>query len=165
MMCEICGIRKAAIKFTQIINTKKKEMHLCNTCAEERGYTDPLASFPKLLGGLILGLIGELPKNQHEHIDLKCSHCQLSWDDFQEKSLLGCGKCYESFSEPLKGLLRKVHGSNKHIGNRPASKRIEGATTELEQLRRELSRAIKGEHYEQAAALRDKIRDIEANIE
>lgn len=165
MMCEICGVRKASIKFTQIVNTKKKELHLCKVCAEEKGYTDPLASFPKMLGDLILGIIAAMPEKKREKIDLKCSECQLSWNDFEQKGLFGCSACYESFAEQLQSLLRRLHGSNKHIGNRPPNLRIDGTKNELKRLKSELDRAIKIENFEQAAEIRDKIRDIEANVE
>lgn len=166
MMCEICGVREASIKFTQVINKSKKEMHVCKSCAEEHGFANPLSGFPKIIGGLILGIMGELPeKVKREHIDLTCSHCQLSWHEFQESGLLGCAHCYESFSEPLKKLLRKMHGSNKHIGNRPANQREAGSIEDVNKLRSELSRAIKAENFERAAKLRDKIRDIEASFE
>jgi len=165
MMCEICGARKASIKFTQIANAKKKELHICKVCAEEKGYTDPLASFPKLLGDLILGIIAALPATKREKIDLKCSDCQLSWNDFQERGLLGCSACYDSFAEQMQPLLRRLHGSAKHIGNRPPHRRIDGTKNEIIRLKSELERAIKIENFEQAAQLRDKIRDIEANIE
>jgi len=166
MMCEICGIREATIKFTQVVNQKKSEMNICKVCAEEKGLTNPLSGFPKIIGGLILGIMGELPETiKHKNLDIKCNYCQLSWDDFQHKGLLGCEHCYESFTEPLKKLLRKMHGSNKHIGNRPAGQRKTGTVDELEKLRKELVRTIKAENYERAAKLRDKIRDIEANFE
>jgi protein arginine kinase activator len=81
MMCEICGIREANIKFTQVINKNKKEMHICKVCAEEKGFSNPLSGFPKLISGLIIGIMGELPETiKREHIDLKCSFCQLSWN-------------------------------------------------------------------------------------
>ena len=166
MICDICGIREATIKFTQVINKQKKEMHICKVCAEEQGYSNPLSGIPKIIGGLILGIMGELPgKVKSEHIDLKCDNCQLSWSEFQDKGLLGCEYCYESFAEPMKKLLRKMHGSNKHIGNRPTGQRVIGNADELEKLCRDLERAIKSENYEQAALLRDKIRDIEAAFE
>ncbi|MDZ7263639.1 MAG: UvrB/UvrC motif-containing protein [candidate division KSB1 bacterium] len=165
MMCEICGIREASIKFTQIINTKKKELHLCKTCAEEKGYTDPLAAFPKLIGGFILGILGEAPSvDKSDDLQLSCRKCQLSWQEFKKTGLLGCSECYDSFSNPLKDLLRKLHGSNKHIGNRPPTRRVVGSDDELERLQRELKHAIRSENYEYAAQLRDRIRDIEAQV-
>ena len=165
MMCEICGIREATIKFTQVVNNDKKETNICKQCAEEKGLMNPLSEFPKMIGGIILGIMGELPKStKRERFDIKCEYCQLSWDDFHEKGLLGCAHCYESFEEPLKKMLRKMHGSNKHIGNRPAVRRRIGTLEELEELRDELRRTIRKENYERAAELRDIIKDIEANF-
>ena len=165
MMCEICGIREATIKFTQVVNHQKKEMNVCKECAEDKGLANPFSGFPKIIGGLILGIMGELPESdKREHLDIKCDYCQLTWDDFQDKGLLGCGHCYESFAEPLKKVLRKMHGSNKHIGNRPSVKRKVGSIEELNKLRNELERTIKTENYERAAELRDIIKDIEANF-
>ncbi len=166
MMCEICGIREASIKFTQVVNKNKNELHICKSCAEEKGFANPLSGFPKIIGGLILGIMGEIPDTvKREHIDLTCNYCQLSWNEFQESGLLGCAHCYESFSEPLNKLLLKMHGSNKHIGNRPANQREIGSIEDVNKLRSELSRAIKAENFERAAKLRDKIRDIEASFE
>ncbi len=166
MMCEICGVREASIKFTQIINKTKQEMHICKSCAEEKGLANPMAGFPKIIGGLILGIMGELPETvKHEHIDLTCNYCQLSWNEFQKSGLLGCAHCYENFSEPLRKMLLKMHGSNKHIGNRPADQRESGSVEDVNKLRSELSRAIKAENFERAAKLRDKIRDIEAGLD
>lgn len=166
MMCDICGIRPATIKFTQVISKKKKDLHICKECAEDQGYFNPLSSFPKIIGGLILGIMGELPdRTRQEYIDLGCDHCQLTWPEFQQKGLLGCSHCYDSFVVPLKQLLRKMHGSNKHIGNRPAGQRVMGTADDLEKLRAEMQRAIKAENYERAAKLRDRIRDIEASLE
>lgn len=165
MICEICGIREATIKFTQVVNKTKKELNLCKICAEEKGLTNPLVAFPKLIGGLILGIVGEWPEAmRRETLDLKCRWCELTWQEFQSGGLLGCSECYESFAEPLKNLLRKMHGSNKHIGNRPVNQRQVGTVEDIERLRKELARAIQNENYERAAKLRDRIRDIEANL-
>ncbi len=165
MICQICGIREATIKFTQVVNKSKTELHLCKVCAEEKGLTNPLSAFPKLIGGLILGVVGEWPEAlRQESLDLKCRRCELTWQQFQTGGLLGCSECYESFAEPLKHLLRKMHGSNKHIGNRPVKQREVGTLEDIERLRKELARAIQAENYERAAKLRDRIRDIEANL-
>ncbi len=166
MICEICGIREATIKFTQVVNKVKKQLNLCKVCAEEKGLTNPLSAFPKLIGGLILGIVGEWPEAlRRESLDLKCRNCELTWQEFQTSGLLGCSECYESFIEPLKNLLRKMHGSNKHIGTRPVNQRQTGSAEDIEKLRKELARAIQAENYERAAKLRDRIRDIEANLQ
>ena len=37
MLCENCGENQANVKYTQIVNGVKKEMHLCEKCANELG--------------------------------------------------------------------------------------------------------------------------------
>ena len=42
MQCQICGKRPAVVHFTEIVNNKKSEYHVCEKCAEEKGYHVPL---------------------------------------------------------------------------------------------------------------------------
>ena len=73
----------------------------------------------------------------------------------------------EVFEEGLAPLLEKVHGSSHYVGPEPGvGSRRERTATALEQelleLRRRLPRAVKDEDYEQAARIRDRIRELEA---
>ena len=66
----------------------------------------------------------------------------------------------------LNPLLRKIHGSESHIGKMPAmpsSKKeaVQNKTELLDELKAKLARAIKFEEFEQAARLRDQIRALE----
>ena len=114
MLCELCHEHEATVKVTQIINNEKKEISLCKACAEKQGLTNPLANIPALFGGL-LGLIKEEPISKKQSSKLKCPECGLTFNEFQKTGLLGCGHCYDCFMDELKILLRRIHGSNKHI--------------------------------------------------
>jgi len=166
MLCQICHKNEATVKVTQIINKTKKELSLCKSCAEKKGLTNPLASFPELFGGLLVGILNESQFGIPQQIssNAKCSGCGLAYEDFQKTGLLGCGQCYGSFMEELKILLRRIHGSNKHIGDRPVNKRIYVHQPNLTKLYSELQIAIEHEQFEKAAKLRDMIRDIERQI-
>ena len=37
MLCENCGENEANVRYTQIVNGVKKEMHLCDKCSKELG--------------------------------------------------------------------------------------------------------------------------------
>ena len=39
MKCEICQKEAATVHLTDVSNNSKKEMHLCESCAQERGAT------------------------------------------------------------------------------------------------------------------------------
>lgn len=168
MLCDICQMREATIKFTQVINLKKKEMNICKECAEKKGFANPLLSLQKLFGGFLL--LDQLvqpsePALEKDIIKLRCKSCNLSWQDFQKNGLFGCKDCYDTFDEELKVILRRIHGSTKHIGNRPFNRRVVvDKKINLDELKKELKQAIKEEKFEKAAKLRDKIRDVEANF-
>ena len=59
MTCQNCNIRPATLHYTKVINGKKAEVHLCEQCAEQSGYTSFFQSpqsnfsFHDLLAGLL----------------------------------------------------------------------------------------------------------------
>ncbi|MBI5124560.1 MAG: UvrB/UvrC motif-containing protein, partial [Candidatus Omnitrophica bacterium] len=59
-------------------------------------------------------------------------------------------------------LLKRIHGSDRHIGKVPlkGGKTIKDTRT-LQDLKVQLEKAIQTEEFEEAAKLRDKIRDLE----
>ena len=90
-----------------------------------------------------------------------CKSCGLTYKEFKTSGLLGCESCYKAFEEDLKVILRRIHGNNKHlIIEKEKSLLIE---KKLSELRKELEEAVKQEEFEEAAQIRDKIRDIEKN--
>jgi len=165
MLCEICLVREASIKLTQVINSKKKDIAICKECAEEKGLFNPMIGLQKFFGSLLLlnQLKDEENAEQKEQdTGLYCENCQTTWREFQNGGLLGCSDCYRAFGEKLRIVLRRIHGSTKHIGNRPANHRIILNDSDIAALKKKLERAVRTENYERAAELRDRIKDIEA---
>jgi protein arginine kinase activator len=90
---------------------------------------------------------------------LVCPNCKLTFTEFKASGRLGCARCYDAFAEQLLPLIKRIHGAAKHTGRKPnpdGSAAAQGFETQ--RLRRELSVAIEAEDYEQAAAVRDRIR-------
>lgn len=166
MLCEICYKHEATIKLTQVINQKKKEINICKRCSEEKGFSNPLVNLQKFFGSLLFLTQFENEKITDDiaTVDLCCNNCGMSWQSFHQKGLLGCKNCYTAFSDKLNILIRRIHGSTKHIGNRPASQRVELDENDIDVLKKDLEAALIVENYEYAAQLRDRIRDIEANL-
>lgn len=159
----MCQKEEATIFYKEMINNKHAEMHLCDKCAYEQGVKK--LQIPPAITNL-LSVLAELGAEtlSKEIVEEKCPGCGLTYSDFRERGKLGCGQCYQSFSEPLSNILRKIHGNIRHIGKSPCkvpvSKDI-GKTQKIELLRQALNEAIKKEEYEEAAKLRDQIRDLE----
>jgi protein arginine kinase activator len=95
---------------------------------------------------------------------LRCSACGSTLKEFRESGRLGCAQCYESFAAHLRDLLRRLHGSSQHVGERYAVPGAAGATDprlQLLDLKEQLRRAVEMENFELAAELRDRIRVFE----
>ena len=68
----------------------------------------------------------------------------------------------EHSRKTLEELLERIHGSTQHIGRIPDQSSTDLARErEIIELKRDLSRVIQREEYERAAAIRDRIREIE----
>lgn len=166
MLCQICKKRPVAISYTQVINQKKTQLSICVKCAEEKGITNPLAGLPEVFSKIVANILGEQALEEIEERSerkggRRCPGCNISLDAFEKTGLLGCDQCYETFAKELAILLRRIHGSSKHIGSRPRPRRVVSAERDLVKLRKELAEAIGKEKFERAAELRDLIRDAE----
>ena len=163
MLCQECNQHPAVIMFTQIINNEKTVLHLCRDCAEKRGLQTSLSGADFPLGDLLAGMAEEGGSATEETMEkVSCQACGLTYEDFKKSGRLGCSECYESLAVGLKGLLRKIHGSNQHLGKIPLMERDSfERKKEIRRLREEMKKAIKAEDFERAAALRDTIGEME----
>ena len=162
---------------TEIVDEQMSETHLCEECARQKSsQMEQQFGLADLLAGLSEAGKPSSAKSAEEKSALKCSTCGLNYEDFRKFGRLGCGDCYVSFKEHLTGLLRKIHGSNRHLGKMPLSLVKGGPGTgkgvatapagllsseSIEDLKRQLYAAIEDEDFEKAATLRDKIRTME----
>lgn len=120
------------------------------------------------LGDLLAGLADfETKVSPKKELKIKCPKCGLSYDDFKKTGRLGCSQCYSTFEATLVPLVKRIHGSAEHFGKAPAevAKTPKPAAKKkpnrLEELKGRLQRAVKLEEFEEAAKLRDKIREFE----
>ena len=165
MSCEQCHEREAVIHLTQIVNEQVTTLHLCERCAAEKGVESP-GSLPKTPLGTFLAAMGqELPEQPPTpRTGDTCPRCGGSLQDFRESGRLGCSDCYRSFEVPLRDLLRRLHGSTHHMGERYADRDAATAPPQQHQvteLREQLRLAVETENFELAAELRDRLRVME----
>ena len=161
MMCGICGKKKATVHLTEIVDEQMSEMHLCEECARQKSVQmEQQFGLADLLAGL--ADFGK-PVSDAEKVDLQCPNCGMTYEDFRKFGRLGCSECYEAFKMYLGTLLKRIHGSNQHLGKVPVG--IPGIEKKhiqtLQDLRNQLMQAVQMEDFEKAAQLRDKIREAE----
>jgi protein arginine kinase activator len=163
MLCEDCGKKEARVEFTQMENNDKTVLKLCIDCAKKRGFEDTLSASSFSLGNFLAGIIQKSEAEGTKPLPkLECPGCGLDYEEFRQHGRLGCSRCYETFFDYLKDLLRRVHGSNDHVGKVPHSAREKFlARRELKKLHQEMKKAVEREEFERAANLRDQIRKLE----
>jgi len=164
MSCEQCREREAVIHLTQIVNEQVTTLHLCERCAAEKGVESPGAAPKTPLGTFLAAMGQELPEAPAPRTGDTCPRCGGSLQDFRESGRLGCSDCYRSFEVPLRDLLRRLHGSTHHMGERYAESGGSTAPSERHratELREQLRVAVETENFELAAELRDRLRVME----
>ena len=159
MMCEKCGKYKATTHIRTIINGVVHEQKLCSYCANEEGLN---LSHQNSLSGMLASMLGEFSVVNTKTAK-KCPICSSTFENIAESGKAGCSECYKTFKTELLPYLKRVHGSTKHIGKKPNDvTEIKFSDETVLQLKEELASLVAEENYEQAAVVRDKIRELEA---
>lgn len=162
MLCEHCKVKPASIHITQIVGGQKRENHLCASCAAMKGI--PMGGMgPDTMDTLLASLLGTAPAQAAP--TARCPVCGSDIGMFQRTGRLGCANCYSVFSRELIPMIRKMQRGDTHNGARPQGEmgpQANDAAAQLLLAREQLTKAIEDEAFEQAAALRDQIRALEA---
>lgn len=159
MLCQNCQQRTANVHFTQIKNNTMLDIYLCEECAQEMSQKEFISPFG--FNNLINGLFGSQLK-QEPPVKLRCSNCGMDYEEFLKTSRVGCSQCYKEFAEKLDPIIKRLHGNGGHHGKVPSrvSSNI-NITNEIDKLKQLLNEAIKKEEYEEAAKIRDRIKNLE----
>ena len=165
MKCDFCE-KKATVFLTQLVEGQMKKVCLCDNCAKERGVTDPtgFSLADLLLGGLPGGPgTAAAPTSQSPSGNgKKCDTCGFTLDDLRRVRRFGCSDCYATFGDEVAQMVRGMHKGTSHIGKVPEGlMAIQFRSQRIEELRSRLDQAIASESYEEAAGIRDEIRNLD----
>lgn len=158
--CQRCP-KPATLHLTEILGIKQiEEMHFCEECAQKHLYE------PGVAGEKLPAPKPVETASQRDDLDdlnrMECPQCGIKFKDFRSTGRLGCPHDYEAFKKELVPLLENIHGEIRHQGKSPRRKYPQNtASSKLGSLRRQLHTAIGKEDYEQAAQIRDTIRQLE----
>ena len=158
LRCQRCDKARATVHLTDCTGGEPRERHLCDACAEQEGLTlKQHAGITSMLEKFV-----QQTAKIEDIARLTCPECGMSFAEFRNSGLLGCPHDYVAFEKLLLPLLERAHdGRTEHVGKTPADAGA-GARTRstIAQLHRDLDRAVEAEEYEQAARLRDQIREL-----
>ena len=184
MLCHNCNENEANVKYTQIINGTKKQMNLCDKCANKLGINNisfnmPSINFSNFLEDVFKDDGNIFMPDIIKPETLLCDKCNTSYDDFIKNGKFGCDNCYDEFKSKIDLLLKNIHGVNRHVGRIGSSiertdninktgeekvkdnKKTNSNEDIINKLKEKLKVEIKEERYEDAAKTRDEIKKLE----
>ncbi len=163
MLCQSCEKRQASTHIKTILNGELKEFNLCSECAAKLGYGSFFTNFgfdiDKLFGSFM-----DVTSPQRKA--KRCQFCGSSFEEIARSGKVGCAHCYEEFYDELLPSIQRIHGRTNHTGKLARSAGTEvKVKNEIAKCKAELEEAIKTQEFEKAAELRDKIKELEKNID
>lgn len=157
MKCNKCS-KAATMHITDVLSDEQfEEHHLCEECAQKYLYE------PQKKSSLKAEVATTEEGEEFGTLNKKeCPICGVKFVEFRNSGRLGCPHDYVEFREELLPLLENIHGEIRHTGKTPHRlPQTRLAQTELIQLRKQLQLAVTREAYEEAASIRDRIRQLE----
>ncbi len=159
MKCDICHDRPAVIFVQQVSRGNSVELHLCEQCAQERGFATDANRVDISLGGIFSGLADG--RDGAKETGPICPTCGCSLQAIKRTKRVGCADCYARFTAEIVTLLRQEGiEASMPVASTDSRDGELAKTVDAGALRRELQRAINQENYELAAYYRDRLRSL-----
>lgn len=159
MLCEECGQNPASVVITVLVNGETATRHLCKGCVSKIQNSIQQGDIQSFLSSLMSSI-----SQAEKAPQLTCSKCHLTYEEFQKTGKLGCAHCYEDFREQLKPLLLRIHGRSQHAGRMPMlNAQVQEKKKMIASLRSRMDLAVAAENFEEAAVLRDQLRQLTIN--
>ncbi|WP_017550005.1 UvrB/UvrC motif-containing protein [Salinicoccus carnicancri] len=164
MKCESCNVREATIHITKGSGLDKSEKFLCEQCANasfESDFSYPDDSFN--IHQLLKSLSQQKTTQQKERKRKECETCGSTIDSIVKNGKFGCPDCYSTFDRQAPEIITRVQAhQTEHIGKVPKKARSQiKVKKQIETLRQKLSELIESQEFEEAAVVRDEIRELE----
>lgn len=186
MKCDICHVNEATITIKgEIPGLGAKELNICSGCAAQQGL-DALESIVKGVGlgklfksvaesssdSLALDMAEEQADTYDASIQTACQQCGHTLEDLKKSGKFGCPNCYEVFTDIIMQVLANTHKGVVHIprDSQRGAINVEVAsvvelTLEISRKQKDLQNAVKNEHFEKAAQLRDEISELQLKLD
>lgn len=165
MLCQKCQTNLASVRYAEVVDGQVTEQQLCPGCvaALERGVPSGFdlagAARPERKAARSRATA------EQETEQVACAVCGIPLSTVVSQGRAGCPGCYSGFGERLIPTLQGLHRFTTHKGKaaRAASVR-DRLRTDLQSKRALLRSVLRAENYEEAARLRDEIRQLESGL-
>jgi len=169
MKCERCKHNDATIHLSEIVKDVKSEIHLCEHCSRDVGLNTRGSNFSLSLPEMLTFLnVDELSDHGDKNI---CARCGCTLLEYKREGKLGCPDCYICLEDEIEAVVADYYAEKNYRGKKPFYNDLTAETLRLnnvkikdkiniDELLAQLEHAVSEEKYEEAAVLRDKIRDF-----
>lgn len=150
--CLLCD--QQAVVFVSFVQSDSlKKAHYCLQHAKEKGLLSA-QGYQLLEGDLEVSTEKVVPPNT-------CPVCRYTQSMFIENKRMGCANCYRNFSSLVQRLLDRIYEEPVHLGKVPNRYlKTEHLSKRISYLKSKMNGVLLHENYEQAAIIRDKIRQL-----
>ncbi len=165
MKCENCKKNDANFIYTETINGKKREIYLCSKCAKKLGLYDLNFGLTNFFFDTVNTPAKFTEAKLRKEKEKVCEVCGFSFDDIVNLGKFGCSNCYKTFQDKLDNVFLKMHGKNRYNGKKNNINLNENKEDVINRLEKELKESVAKEDYENAAKLRDEIKELKGKSE
>lgn len=173
MHCDKCNKKKVTVMYHENIGGSIRTLRLCADCAremEQAGELEEISAAFAAFSSPMLS-VSDRPHRLAQAAtpkmvgDRVCSVCGIKECELVGSGRAGCATCYEVFENLWSGSDEDKRGAGEYRGQVPRLVRVRSENVrQMSLLRAQLVDAVKGEQYEQAAILRDRMRELETGI-
>lgn len=176
-ICELCEKNPATAHLTEVADNGRdlQELHICNGCMS-RLHLD-LPNNPPA----IAEILAMAENSDHSDTDVeievnvqlqnedsgeddsaRCPDCGISYSEFSKNNRFGCATDYQTFSDELTRLFDELQGASQHIGRGPGNADQHAQLLDKRiRLERKLQDVIAEERFEEAARIRDELKELD----
>ena len=165
MLCQKCQTNLASVRYAEVVDGQVNEQQLCPGCvaALEKGAPS---------GFVLAGAAGPGRKSarvraagEQETDQVACGICGIPLSALLAHGRAGCPGCFASFPDQIAPIIERTHRFSIHKGKAARAETVRARLRSDLQAKRALLRSVlKAENYEEAARLRDEIKQLESGL-
>ena len=176
MICDFCKKNVATVHLIRVQNDKVEKVNICSECARDFSFfseDDFYKDLSNILSKIFQSDQGDIYDSRVQHslsgIDIKknrrCPFCGTDLKSIKKNAMMGCPYCYDEFRSILLPIIKAIHHDIEYRGKIPETMpRQIKLEKSISDLRKRLKREIFVENFEEAARIRDEIKQLEKNI-
>lgn len=163
MKCDGCKKNEAHLVLHMITNGQVATRSLCMECAKKahEEMTQAFSTMGMTMAGLDdMRLDSAAAQREDLHLPrMICASCRTAYEDIDHDTVFGCPQCYQAFHGQVIDYLSSLREQEQPARAAAEPLHMEPAPVTEGDLRERLNEALKTEDYEQAASLRDRLKE------